>query len=451
MIFKKSAEKGISLRVIHLYLIGIAVVLSIVMLYSTMRLSSNFKHVIDATEEHMALERSALELMDASDYLTECVQRFTINGDTHFMELYFTETFDSQRREEAVRRMQVDADATPALEMLQSAMDASLRLMEDEYYAMRLVIEAKRYTDYPGVLKDVELSPSDVGLPPSVKMRRATEIVLGDRYYTQKDQIRTDVHACLEEIEKLTSSVDNMELTALQRELNIVRVIIVLLIATILFMVWLTAYLGIDPVLQAVDRIKTDRPIPEVGANEFRYLAQAYNKMYSVYKNSIDRLNFKASHDELTGVYNRAGYDLLLSSIDLDTTYMLLIDVDNFKVINDTYGHEVGDKALIRLAEVLRSSFRADDHICRIGGDEFVVFMVHSTEMQHALIESKIERINSELEKPKDGLPPISISVGIVHGSQATNTTALFEESDEAMYEAKRHGKHGYTFYTVSG
>ena len=451
MIFKKSTEKGISLRVIHLCLIGIAVVMSIVMLYSTVRLSSNFRHVIDATEEHMALERSALELMDASDYLTECVQRFTINGDTHFMEMYFTETFDSQRREEAVRRMQVDADATPALEMLQSAMDGSVRLMEDEYYAMRLVIEAKRYTDYPGVLKEVELSSSDVGLPPSVKMRRATEIVLGDRYYTQKDQIRTDVHACLEEIEKLTSSVDNTELTALQRELNVVRVIIVLLIATILFMVWLTAYLGIDPVLQAVDRIKTDRPIPEVGANEFRYLAQAYNKMYTVYKTSIDRLNFKASHDELTGVYNRAGYDLLLSSIDMDTTYMILIDVDNFKAINDNYGHEVGDKALIRLAEVLRSSFRADDHICRIGGDEFVAFMVHSTEMQHALIESKIERINSELEKPKDGLPPISISVGIVHGSQAADAATLFEESDEAMYEAKRHGKHGYTFYTVKG
>ncbi|MGX8705393.1 MAG: GGDEF domain-containing protein, partial [bacterium] len=196
---------------------------------------------------------------------------------------------------------------------------------------------------------------------------------------------------------------------------------------------------------------KADSPIPEVGANEFRYLAQAYNKMYMVYKTSIDRLNFKASHDELTGVYNRAGYDLLLSSIDMDTTYMLLIDVDNFKAINDNYGHEVGDRALIRLAGVLRSSFRADDHICRIGGDEFVVFMVHSTEMQHKLIESKIERINSELEKSEDGLPPISISVGIVHGSQAADATALFEESDEAMYEAKRHGKHGYTFYTVRG
>ena len=450
MIFKKNAEKGISLRVIHICLIAIAVVMSAVMLYSTVRLSSNFRHVIDATEEHIALERSALELMDASDYLTECVQRFTINGDRQFMGLYFTEAFDSQHREEAVRRMQVEADATTALEMLQSAMNGSVRLMEDEYYAMRLVIEAKRYTDYPGVLKEVELSSSDVGLPPSVKMRRATEIVLGDRYYTQKDQIRTDVHACLEEIEKLTSSVDNAELDMLHRELGFVRIIIVLLILTILFMVWLTAYLGIDPVLRAVDRIKADSPIPEVGANEFRYLAQAYNKMYSVYKTSIERLNFKASHDELTGVYNRAGYDLLLSSIDMDTTYMILIDVDNFKTINDTYGHEVGDRALVRLAKVLRSSFRADDHICRIGGDEFVVFMVHSTEMQHALIESKIERINSELEKPEDGLPPISISVGIVHGSQAANTTALFEESDEAMYEAKRHGKHGYTFYTVS-
>ena len=127
-------------------------------------------------------------------------------------------------------------------------------------------------------------------------------------------------------------------------------------------------------------------------------------------------MNFKASHDELTGAYNRAGYDLLLSSIDLNTTYMLLFDIDNFKGINDTYGHETGDKVLIKLVEVLRNNFRSDDYICRIGGDEFIVFLVHSNQMQGEQITSKIERINRALEEGADGLPRASISVGITHG-----------------------------------
>ena len=162
---------------------------------------------------------------------------------------------------------------------------------------------------------------------------------------------------------------------------------------------------------------------------------------------SIEHLNYKASHDELTGAYNRAGYDLLLAGIDLDSTYMMLLDIDNFKSINDTYGHETGDKVLVNLVNVLNSIFRDDDCICRIGGDEFVVFMVHSSGMPHKLIASKVEQINEELEKSGDGIPPISVSVGIVNGKDVTDIEKLFEKTDAAMYESKKKGKHTYTFY----
>jgi diguanylate cyclase (GGDEF)-like protein len=89
-----------------------------------------------------------------------------------------------------------------------------------------------------------------------------------------------------------------------------------------------------------------------------------------------------------------------------------------------------------------------DDYICRIGGDEFVVFMVHSSEMQRDLIASKIEKINKGLGELDDGLPPTSISVGVVHGTEATDAENLFEKTDEAMYRAKQSGKHTYTFYS---
>jgi diguanylate cyclase (GGDEF)-like protein len=308
------------------------------------------------------------------------------------------------------------------------------------------VIEAKGYTDYPEILDTVQLSEEDQALDSEAKMRKATETVLSDDYYFIKNVIREQMRNSLNELEKMAYDFDASALDSFRKDLDMVRVVVIIQTVGILFMVWLTSRLGIHPVLNAVERIKADSPIPEVGANEFRYLARAYNRMYEVYKRSLEHLNFKASHDELTGAYNRAGYDLLLSSIDLNSTYMLMLDVDNFKNINDVFGHETGDKVLIHLVQTLKSNFRSDDYVCRIGGDEFVVFMVHATEMQHDLIAQKIKQINEQLGENKDGLPPTSISVGVVHGSEATDAENLFRKTDAAMYQSKRRGKHTYTF-----
>ncbi len=448
MASKREKNEGISLRTINLWLIIGAVIISGVMLYFTFQLSSSFRHLTETSEQQIELRNAARELLDASDYLTENVQRFTVRGEMKFLEGYFTEAFEANRREAAVKKMSEGEGSEAALQKLQTAMDKSLELMNQEYYAMRLVLEAKGYGDYPDVLRSVELSAEDRALAPDEKMRRATELVLSDGYYELKEQIRLNMRASLDELEQLAYATDSDALESIRKEMYFVRAVIVLQAVMIFFMVWLTAHLGIHPVLNAVDRIKEDSPIPEVGANEFRYLARAYNKMYEVYKNSLERLNFKASHDELTGAYNRAGYDLLLSSIDLPSTYMMLLDVDNFKTINDTYGHETGDKVLIKLVRILKNNFRTDDYICRVGGDEFVIFLRHASEVQRNLIASKIEKINRELEASDDGLPPASISVGIVHGKNAMDAKNLFEQTDEAMYQAKKKGKHTYTFYS---
>ncbi len=444
-IFKKS-NSGLSLRAIHIWLVITMVIWSGTVVIASYRLTNTFYRLSDAERQHSDLIDAVHQLTDASDYLTECVQRFTISGDQRFLDEYFTEAFESNRREEAISRMENNESNGPALEELKEAMSHSVGLMDLEYYAMKLVIDAKGYTDYPDVLKDVVLSEEDMALSSEDKIRKATELVLNDDYYDQKDIIRESMHESLNEIDKLMKSVMDEELDMLQRELDFVRIVIIIQAVSILIMVRLTSILGINPVLKAVDNIKADSPIPEVGANEFKYLAQAYNKMYHKYRSSLEHLNYKASHDELTGAYNRAGYDLLLESIDLDTTYMLLLDVDNFKTINDTYGHEVGDAALKKLVHVLNGIFRDDDHICRIGGDEFVVFMVHSAAIKKNLIATKIEQINNELEKTEDGLPPISISVGIVNGKDARDKEDLFEKTDAAMYRSKKSGKRTYTF-----
>ena len=447
MLLEEKRKEGISLRTTHRLLVIMAVIISCLMLFSTYHLSVSFRKLTNTSEEQIEMRKAARELMDASDYLTENVQRFTVNGETRFMDDYFTEAFESNRREEALSTMAKDAGKTDALKHLQTAMDDSVKLMDMEYYIMRLVIEAKGYTDYPEPLKDVELTEQDSELSPEEKMRLANEMALGDSYYEQKEQIRENMRASLDDLERMAYETDDAALDSLRREMTAVRLVIILQIIGFLAMVWLTSRLGISPLLNAVERIKADSSIPEVGANEFRYLARTYNRMYEAYKTSLEHLNYKASHDELTGAYNRSGYELILSGLDLNSTFMMLVDVDDFKEINDTYGHDAGDKVLIKLVRALKNNFRSDDYICRIGGDEMVVFMVHVPAAQRQQIILKIREVNRDLANTDDGLPPVSVSAGIAHGSSASDLEDLFEKTDEAMYRAKHSGKNTYVFY----
>lgn len=437
---------GISHRKVHIWLVIIILIFSGTVVFSTFRLTGAFMRINAATKQDSELQKAAHELINASDHLTEQVQRFTIDGDRRFMESYFTEAFESKRREEAIEKMAVDSRTDAALQKLQEAMNVSLELMDQEYYAMRLVVEAKGYADYPEPIKQVQLRADDLALPVDEMIRRATEIVLSDAYYEQKDRIRKGTQECLDEVDKLSESIEKTEMVSLNRELFITRVAILIQAVLVFFMMWLTTRYSISPVLKAVEEVRSDRPISEYGSDEFIYLAKAYNKMYQKKKSNLERLNFKVSHDELTGAYNRAGYDFLLSTLDLDTTYMMVLDVDDFKRFNDTFGHETGDRVLMKVVKVLKRVFRDEDRICRIGGDEFVIFMMHSGNIHHSLIEAKMALIHSELEKTEDGLPPISVSIGIMNGKDASDASNLFEKADEAMYRSKKQGKGTYTF-----
>lgn len=446
--FTRLKTEGVSLRFVHKALFIIAVIASGILLYATYRSSSTYYHLSDATDEYIELQKAAYQLMNASDFLTENAQRFTINGDTQFLDAYFREAFETKRREGAIEIMSRNKNSSRALEELKHAMDDSVKLMDREYYSMKLVIEAKDITEYPEALKTVQLSEHDAILSRNKKMNLAQTMLLDDEYYSQKELIRKDMMDSLDSLEQLTHKQQSETAEELKSELKLVRVLIIIQTIGIMVMIWLTSRLGINPVLRAVDNIQDDSPIPVVGAIEFRYLAKTYNRMYEVYKKSIEHLNYKASHDELTNVYNRAGYDLIVSTLDLKSTYLLLIDADNFKEINDTYGHQTGDKVLMKIADAIRHNFRSDDYICRIGGDEFVVFMVHTDKSQKDLVALKIQQINKELADTSDGIPAVSISAGIIHGSDVSDVNDLLRKGDSALYSSKNNGKHGFTFYS---
>jgi len=440
-------KKGVSLRQLFALLLILAILLSGLMIWSTFRLSASVRRLTMATDSFIEMENAVHALGEASDFLTEMVQRYTISGDSRYLNAYFTEANETARREAALAKLAEDPDFAEALDLLQKASNASNQLMTQEYYAMRLVIEAQGVTAYPDILREVTLSEEDAALSPPDKMHRATEVVLNTEYYNMKDVIRAEMQRSVELLKEITHKAGETEKNNLAAEQLIFRIIIVVQMLIVVAMIWLTSVLGITPVLKAVEQIKADSPIPEIGANEFRYLAQTYNRMYSVNKKSVQQLNFTASHDALTKVYNRAGYDLLMSGIDLGSTFFLLFDVDDFKNINDTHGHKTGDSVLIKIANTLKRSFRSDDYVCRLGGDEFAVIMVHASVSLLNRVASNVQRINEALADTSDGLPPISVSVGIAHGHHAASTQELFQQADMAVYRSKQKGKRCFTFY----
>ena len=159
-------------------------------------------------------------------------------------------------------------------------------------------------------------------------------------------------------------------------------------------------------------------------------------------------MKYKAEHDALTGVFNRAGFDRIISLLKKEyfPLAFALIDVDSFKMINDTYGHEVGDKVLAKTARMLDRAFCSSDIVFRLGGDEFCVVFNNITADKKDFIIRKIQGINESLQNPIDGLPPVSLSMGVAFSLRGYRD-ALFNDADRALYEIKKCGKCGVYFY----
>ena len=417
------------------------------MLYETFRFSVAFEDVTGATDEYIELQKDADGLMNASDYLTQEVQNFTVTAEKIHLIHYFEEAEETKRREKAIEKMKDITGEGTAYKFLHNAMNESLDLMQTEYYAMKLITIACEIEYIPDEVEKVELTKQDAALSNSEKIKLAQRMVHDTTYHRKKEVIRTNMESCLVELEKQTHIIQDEANEKLETRLNAIRVIIFIQLAIIIVILIMTSVLVILPMLRGVHSIKKDEKLPVKGAYEFRYLAKTYNSMYEAFKKSIASLNYEASHDKLTGLYNRAGYDVLSRSVDLGTTAVLMIDADKFKDINDQYGHDVGDKILQKFARVLRKTFRSEDYICRIGGDEFVVFMMHVTDELRDLIILKTKQINSALADVSDELPPASASIGIAFGHDAPDMETLLKHADEALYNVKENGRGGGSFY----
>ncbi len=168
---------------------------------------------------------------------------------------------------------------------------------------------------------------------------------------------------------------------------------------------------------------------------------------------TIDTLKEEAYKDKLTGFYNKdSGTHRITDRIIFSTGAMIMIDLDNFKLVNDLFGHEMGDSVLAAFADILREHTDETDIVARIGGDEFLGFFsgIKSETAVASLTIKLNEKITDEAAKllGEDHGIPIGVSMGVVMINDGyVDFNKVFSHADNAMYIVKNNGKHGYEIY----
>lgn len=435
-------SNGIHLRKLNIVMLIAAVAFSIGLIIAMNMTGKLNNDANKFTQQIIDRKNSSSDLMRASDYLTEQMQVFTVTGNRQYLDNYFTEAKVTRRRENALQVLSQGNTRSDAYLDLSAAMDESVSLMNTEYYAARLTVIAYglNITDFPEEIQIVQLDAEDLALSqndPEALKEKAAFMMHGEEYQKSKDKISSNIDKCLQNLDKEMDEKQKDYADRLSRQLVIENILTILIVITMLAMVFITYRLVIRPLKYSVDLIRDEQDLPVSGAYEIRFLAKTYNLMHHTNMQSKEKLTYEATHDKLTGLYNRRGYDFLMENVDLETSALLLFDIDNFKSINDTYGHDAGDRILTRVSDTIFGNFRAQDYICRIGGDEMAVIMVHTDMSLASLIESKVKKINKTLSE-KDGQDPsVQVSCGVAFGESGINSETIFKRADTCLYEVK--------------
>ena len=263
--------------------------------------------------------------------------------------------------------------------------------------------------------------------------------------------------------------------------------LIILLIALGEFMA--LSYLIIKPVSKISDYLRNSidkdghliEDIPVSSNDEFGHMAKQFNELgyrlneankklqskvdladrqlietNSQLKQLNEEFKILSITDPLTGLFNRRHFnDLMTTEISMsrrhgDANSIMLIDIDHFKAINDTFGHYVGDTVLKNLTNTLKENLRHTDAVCRIGGEEFAVLCKRADAMSAIEIAEKLrtEVENTPLARGIDDDLVVTISIGVVSipNSRGSDTAEqLFKDADNALYYSKNHGRNCVT------
>ena len=442
-------RNGINIiRLNSLAILVMAVVFVFILVISNI-VNKKFHAVETNIEKFITCEKGSQYIEESADYLTDNARLFAVTLDKEYAERYFEEIEVTKRQEQALEMIrQVCNEKDLALQRLGIAIEQAQGLINMELYTIRLGYMLIGEENLPPLIKDIAVGVLDKQLDGEQLHKKIINNLFEGGYQIYKKRINENCSLTVDSIEQQVKDELNMNAYELGLNLNRLRFqyIVLLVLNVLMFVVF--AFLIFIPLTRFRKSIKNDSRLSVIGSQECRELAQSYNEIYDRKAMNEKSLLQKAEYDALTGILNRRAFDQICrnSAEQKEKIAMLLIDMDNFKSINDTYGHSGGDIALKELARILTETFRSGDFVARIGGDEFAVILPGCPEEAGNTIIEKISRINEELSGLHD-IKNVSVSVGVAFSEVGYNET-LFKNADEALYQVKENGRHGCRIFS---
>jgi diguanylate cyclase (GGDEF)-like protein len=453
-------SRGIGLKWLSVLLAILTVLVSILLLLASYNISESYKRQQDATEAYISGQILANQLKQGSDNLTTDVRSFVVTGKTKFLEYYCKELTELKTYDNAYNELKPLLKEDNLLSSLKMINDYEDKLKQSEAKAILMAMDYYGITDqkYRDCLGDYSLTSYEEGLSLEDKHNKAISLAFGGDselvHYGDYDMYKKIVNDNIDSFIKQLASVTHNEQAESMKQLdNSVFALRRMTIYSMLFLMLMASTIlnfVVRPLLKNIGHINSHDYLEEEGVYEIKYLATSYNQMMSKVNDNQKKLSYEASHDALTGLLNRQAYLDNIRRFEEEKICFLHMDADNFKHVNDTYGHDVGDMYLQKIARVLVQSFRKGDEIYRLGGDEFAVIMDGITESSSQIVTDKVKLIEDAMLDGSDGLPTSAVSFGATFYDGSGGVDKVYKEADLALYVAKNSGKGKLIFYDES-
>ena len=430
--------------------IAITIALAIVCAILFWQGRAQFNVLQQATEAYISCENDAQQMQDRSDYLTEQVRLVTMTAKPEYIDSYFSMANSNEEFDEAFADLKSRFEGTDAYESLRTAMDESNKLMNTEFYAMRLICEANDIDPSPWPeIASCQISNEDSRISHDSMIYKAQNLVSDSKYQEAKDSINSHTTDCIAKVTDATIGSQDRAASIFDGIYGTIEACIAIYIALTLIICALVRRAVVKPLLSFGDSIKANQLFPVQGAGELQVLAETYNRVFTENEATHMIVKHQAEHDPLTDLLNRGSFDkaLKLHNDGKHDFALILADVDQFKSINDAFGHAVGDQVLKRVSSLLQVAFLSTYFVCRIGGDEFAVIMVDVTSDLRYTIQEKIDFVNTELSKPIDGMPQVSLSAGTAFADRPDPGDSIYKDADDALYHTKENGRSSCSFF----
>ena len=442
-----SGFRGLSLNLLNIVMVMIGIVVAVLMVVNNYKTNESYR-LMDAVIKESLLSQNATGMMESiSSGMSGSALAFAETGDPSHVYSYIGQ-MNTLNEEFAETGMLSESRQAEDPDLAQ-AVAAFHTLRDTEWTAMRLKAESLSMpmTAFPEQLQAVALPEEYASLPAEEKAEKAVALLNAPEYAGQKTQLAGSVDASHRFVSERASERTAGASEQMKQVVYRQKILIILFIAIAFVALVLNRMMVLHPLVRSADLLDRREPIPVRGSSEMRHLAEVYNDVLRDNEKKREALSYAATHDPLTDLLNRAAFDSAYRQYSKGRIGILVVDVDTFKHFNDEFGHDTGDRVLIRVADELRHSFRGSDLICRIGGDEFCIIMTDADSSQADRVRTTVRSINESLAADRKDLPAITVSVGAAFWDRANPGPDIFRDADTALYQVKRHGKSDCAVY----